>query len=162
MVDLRRSFRPVFPLRLGGLSGEAGLKSSRFGAAEIGASLSFNPQIKLIFLLFHGFRPHECCLETCASSLDERLLSWNATFWSFFCLKSREQSAPLLFLAVDTNLAYRACLASLAPKMTIMIIYQAYYDTIITMVCTCGDVSFVSRPLVFLCRYISSLLAVTS
>lgn len=47
MVDLRRSFRPLFPRRPGGLSGEAGLKSSRFGAAEIGASFEFQSSNKV-------------------------------------------------------------------------------------------------------------------
>lgn len=49
MADLKRSFLPLFPPpgRLGGNLGEAGLKSSRFCTAEIGASFEFQPADKV-------------------------------------------------------------------------------------------------------------------
>lgn len=63
------------PADLEDFRGRQGSNPPALALRKLARLLSFNPQIKLIFLRFHGFRPHECCLETCASSLDERLLS---------------------------------------------------------------------------------------
>lgn len=100
-----------FPPRRPGGFVEEGLKSSRFYAVEIGASLSFSPQINFIFSHYHNSNCTEDVLRRVFSRWRWETRVETRHFRAFF-VWNRGNNQPPSFLAAATALAPRTWLPS--------------------------------------------------